>query len=136
MFPLPSSLPVLRFCAGSLKLGIAAADVVAVVDADEDIIHIANVLGVTPASGEHRVIYLAQPDDEDDEAPLISFIADTPVEVARCRAEDIIPVAPGLPIFQWRPVMGFADISGETVVLLDIPSLLAEITNTRQRGQS
>lgn len=141
-----TTIPVLRFRAGSMHLGIAAEDVLSVVTSDVDVPHIATVLGtetrdntddapddptVRPASPvEQRVIRVAA----SDEIESFAFAADAPVRVALCRSRDVLPMASMDLVETWRPVMGFASIEGRTVVLLDITSVARRLLEQRGRG--
>lgn len=136
----PASIPVLRFQAGPLRLGIAAEDVQGVVSAREEIPHIATIFGVEPSGGElgTRAIHVALPSQGGIES--FVFAADAPVQVVGCLAENVLPMASGTPIGYWRPVMGFAHIEGETLMLLDTSSLaetlLRPTDSSDERGQS
>ncbi|MEM9488693.1 MAG: hypothetical protein AAGC55_06085, partial [Myxococcota bacterium] len=111
-----------------------AEDVVAVRPARPGSPHIAAVFGVEPAPGDHgrRDIHVVVSGSEPD----IVFQADAPVGVLRCRTRDVLPFAPGLPLAGWRPVMGFARIAGEMVILLDIPSMIDNLLEYCAGGQS
>ena len=138
----PAAIPILRFQAGPLRLGIAAEDVQGVVSAYAGVPHIATIFGVDPDGGVEgtraiRVVLPLQGRIED-----FIFAADAPVEVVRCRADDILPMASGIPLGRWRPVMGFAHIEGETLMLLDTSSLAQTLLRPHdsqtagERGQS
>ncbi len=130
-----SAIPVLRFHAGPLNLGIAAEDVQGVGLADGKLTHIALLLGVEPGHGEleRRVIWVATGIG----AEALAFEADPPVEVVRCSASDVLPIAPGVPQDCWDPVMGFAHIDDQPVLLLDIPSLAKKLLEHQEkRGSS
>ena len=146
-----STIPILRFRAGPLSVGIAAEDVLGVMSIREDVPHIATLFGVEPgdpgqvsqsaqsapsakATGddaaqdlEHRVIYVHGEGTEG-----FAFAADGPVQVVRCSIEDVLPMAPGISLTCWKPVMGFARIDGQTLVLLDIRGIADEL---RASGQ-
>lgn len=129
-----SSIPVLSFYAGELRLGIAAEDVLAVVPARPGIPHIAEILGVipSPAQAERRVIHVAAPAEERSAGSVVvEFQADSPVGVIRCQSEQILPMSDGLLLRSWRPVMGFANIEGHVLILLDIPSIIDALLKHR-----
>lgn len=156
-----SSIPLLRFAAGSLQLGIAAEDVFAVTpETWTDDLHIASILGVHPhpqrerrtirlptsssteltssslaltelAGAEMAITGLASTDP--NRPALCSFQADMPLEVIECEAEHIMPMPAGVPAKMWRPVMGFVDISQTIILLLDIPSVVEALLDEYRR---
>lgn len=156
-----SSIPLLRFAAGSLQLGIAAEDVFAVTpETWADDLHIAAILGVEPRRhGERRTIRLPTTSSTElttsslaltelagadmaitglastdkDRPALCSFQADMPLEVIECEAENIMPMPAGVPTAMWRPVMGFVDISQTIILLLDIPSVVEALLDEYRR---
>ena len=133
-----STISVLRFSAGPLRLGVAAEDVVAVMAARADIPHIARLFGVEPGRNdlERRTIQVTTAAAGQGSEPcLTAFQADFPVEVVRCGFEDVLPMGPWLECGRLRPVMGFARIDDETLVLLDIPSVV-DMLQKREGGTS
>ena len=125
-------IPVLRFRAGSMDLGIAAEDVASVVASDHDVPHIATVLGLASPEPpvEQRIIQIAARGDIEP----FAFAADAPVRVVLCRSDDVLPVTSRELMETWRPVMGFASIDGRTVALLDIPSIAERLLEQRGGG--
>lgn len=133
------SIPVLSFYAGELRLGIAAEDVLAVVPARAGIPHIAEILGIepSPAELERRVIHVAAPAEERSAGSVVvEFQADSPVGVIRCQSEQILPMSDGLLLRPWRPIMGFANIDGQVLILLDIPSVIEVLLRHREGEDS
>ena len=129
-----ASIPVLRFSAGPLCLGIAAEDVVNVTpEVDESDVHIATLLGIEPKGGECRTIILQTLSDQPDVPPSCSFQADLPLDVITCEREQILPMPTGFPVQMWRPIIGFAEISQSIVLLLDIPSIVKKVLDTSRR---
>lgn len=126
-----ASITLLRFCAGSMYFGIAAEDVVGVAPARDDAPHIGTLLGIEPARAERRMIRLAPPAAQAD-LPWISFQADGPVDVIRCNADDILPMPRGIPRERWKPVLGFAQMDHQLVLLLDIPSVVEKLMDYYQ----
>jgi hypothetical protein len=129
----PRSIPLLRFCVGPTTFAIAAEDVVMVAPADSGTLHIGELLGMEPGHGERRVIRLAPPHGAD---AVVSFQADSPVDVVRCSVHDLLPLPRALPHEQLRPVMGFARVAQQLTLLLDIPSVIAKLTDDRAGGLS
>ena len=131
------SIPLLRFCAGPMRLGIAAEDVLAVTpDTTDEDLHIASILDVEPASGERRTIRLPNANPGPGEPSVYSFQADMPLDVIECATEHILPMPPGVSAHAWHPVIGFADISETVVILLDIPSVVAALGKLYRRRQT
>lgn len=137
-----SAIPVLRFHAGPLHLAIAAEDVKSVQSARRDVLHIARILGVEPSYTESdwRVVRVAVPalaegsGGSDGSRDLI-FQVDAPVGVVRCNAEDLLPAVPSMPADRWKPILGFASIDGQTLLLLDISSVAEKLREYTERGQ-
>jgi chemotaxis signal transduction protein len=126
------SIPLLRFCVGSMHFAIAAEDVVAVVPAHHSAVHIGTILGLDPAASDRRVIHLAPRSEDESDPPLVAFQADSPVDVIRCSTEDLMSVPAAIPPEQWKPVIGFAHISERLILLLDIPSVIAKLMENRR----
>lgn len=132
-----SSVSLLRFRAGPMLLGIAAEDVVQIDKIfDNDTVHIASLLGVEPSGGECRTIRLPRPPEVTDGPDLLDFLADAPLEVLHCDPDRFLPLPRGTSFQQWKPVMGFARIQEQLVLILDIPSLFSNLTDRYQRGLS
>ncbi|WP_428268149.1 hypothetical protein [Haliangium sp.] len=152
-----SAVPVLGFQAGALALAVAADDVIAVAPARAGVVHIADALATLADAlatlAEPRVSWprsepapaaVAEPDrrtihlrDSGDAVPAeVVFLADPPVEVLMCGVQHIVPMAPGIALERWRPVMGFAHLGERLRVLLDIPSLVRVLRRVRVREDS
>jgi chemotaxis signal transduction protein len=128
------TIPLLRFCVGSMHFAVAAEDVVEVTPAHHDAVHIGTILGIDPAAGDRRVIHLASRSEHTSDPRLVAFQADSPVDVIRCSTEDLLSVPAAVPPDQWKPVIGFAHISESLILLLDIPSVIAKLMENRRGG--
>jgi hypothetical protein len=137
-----ASIPVLRFCVGAQRFGMAAEAVAAIVPARAHSVHIATVLGLESTARVHdrRDIHIMVSADTGTDHLTSSRIveltiqADGPVDVVRLGPEHIVPQAAGIPPHYWKPIMGFARIGEQTILLLDIPSVIAALTDTRDGG--
>lgn len=131
-----ASIPVLRFCVGAQRFGMAADDVAAIVPASAHSVHIATVLGLESTAPDHkrRDIHIMLSPDSQTGARIVKLQADGPVDVVRLGPEDIVPQAPGISPHYWKPIMGFARIGEQTILLLDIPSVIAALMDTRGGG--
>ena len=130
-----SAISVLRFGAGNLALAVAAEDVITVAFARAGVPHIGDVLGIelgARTSGQRVIHVRATGIDAGDDAV---FLADPPVEVLPCHAGDILPMAPGISRVQWRPVMGFARIDDQVLLLLDIPGIVQALVESKEREE-
>lgn len=142
MAEIRASIPLLRFCAGPLYLGIAAEDVVSITpEVTMDDVHIACLLGVAPGDAERRTIQLwsglsPRVKTDDDSHTTCSFQADMPLNVVHCEVDQILPLPSGVPAKVWDPVMGFARIADQVILLLDIPSVVQALSQRHQGGQS
>lgn len=130
-----SAISVLRFGAGDLALAIAAEDVVTVAFARAGVPHIGEVLGIESGartSGQRAIHVRAPGIDAGGEAV---FLADPPVEVLPCHIGNILPMAPGISRVQWQPVMGFARIDDQMLLLLDIPGIVQALRERKEREE-
>lgn len=128
-----SAISVLRFGAGDLALAIAAEDVIAVDLVRAGAVHIGEVLGVggSPRMLGQRMVRVHAPGIHSGAEA--AFLADPPVMVIACQPGQILPMAPGIPRDRWQPVMGFARIAEEMVLLLDIPGIIQALAEQEER---
>lgn len=135
-----ASIPVLRFCVGAQRFGMAADDVAAIVPARAHSVHIATVLGLesTTQVHERRDIHIMvsadNGTDNQTSSRIVKLQADGPVDVVRLGPEHIVPQAAGISPHYWKPIIGFARIGEQTILLLDIPSVIAALMDTRDGG--
>lgn len=131
------AVPVLRFHAGPLLLAIAAEDVLRVTaETSAGEVHIAALFGVAPSGAERRRVEVMNPDSPEHAPSTVAFQADSPIDVVQCEVEHIMPLPAGIPAGRWKPIMGFAQFAEQTVILLDIPDLIAALMHKTQRGVS
>ena len=113
------SVALLRCFAGDLPLGIAAEEVLEFRAVEQDVPHIATLLGTTPApedSGQ-RTLSLAHGED------VVLVNVDGPVKIRAIGAAEILMLPAFFANGFISPVLGFAEEDGRVVLLLDVPSV-------------
>ncbi len=115
-----TAIPVLRFRAGELQLGLVAAAVAWLGDGAPDCPHIGRLLGLPAAgSADSRMLSLAA------YGRTRRLLVDGPIAVRHLASADLLP-APALLRSRRRGVLGYAREEEQVVVLLDVAWLLKE----------
>jgi hypothetical protein len=116
---IPRSVPLLRCFAGDLPLGIAAEEVLEFRPVEQNLPHIATLLGTTraPDDGGQRTLSLA------DGAETVLVNVDGPVKIRAIGAAEILALPPFFASGFIAPVLGFAEEDGRVVLLLDVPGV-------------
>ncbi len=111
---------VIRFSAGDTAAAIAASGVTYVGSPEPGVRHIASILGVArdPAHPSGRTIVVRF------EAREVMLTVDDPVEMDEIRREDVVGGGEAVAQFSHGPVMGFARVRGQIVLLLALDKLV------------
>jgi chemotaxis signal transduction protein len=123
------TFPLMCFRAGDATLGVAAEEVIAVEVANPAAVYIGVLMGIQAERSlrYQRTIWL------DDGGAVVELVVDSPVRVHRIRPRDVLPIAPGLPLVERLPLLGFARVDERLALLLDTKPLI-EALHERRRG--
>lgn len=114
----PAVVPVARFRAGDVWLAVAAKAIESVTPERQGVLHVGDVLGIEPVS--ERTVKTLRVGGRNG---AIEFLVDGPVRIDPIGPDQLLPIPGGLPRAWMRPVLGFAGMGDDVILLLDIDSL-------------